>query len=139
VQSQFRAARERVEVPARYWTPSGAINPIDIDPPANTQGNGGLFADLIAAGNGNYVSDFRVAINPECELDVLELPTTRGKVHEVRGWEIGPPNESAIKIVWSPVCTTTTTDYLIATSSQRICSADIQLKAWASCPAGRAP
>lgn len=138
VQSQFQAARERVEVPARHWTPSAAIVPIDIDPPVGGQG-GGLFAGIIGAGRESYVSDFHVTINPECALDELELPTTRGKVHEVRGWEIGPPNESNIQIVWSPVCTTTTTDYLIATSSQRICSADIQLRAWASCPAGRTP
>lgn len=136
VQGHFMAARERMLVPDRYWTPGAAIDPIDVQ-----DGGGNIFSGykVWGAGTGNYVNEFRVSVNSECALDTLELPTTRGHVQEVRGWENGPPHESRVQIVWSPVCTTTTTDYLIASSSQRICSADIQLKAWALCPTGRAP
>jgi hypothetical protein len=138
-QGRFVAARERIQVPDRYWTPAAAISPIAIDPPGGRKAGESLFAAATRTGAESYVNDFRVSVSPECTLDVLELPTTRGHVHEVRGWQNGPPNESSVQIVWSPVCTTTTTDYLIATSSQSICSADIQLNAWAFCPAGRAP
>ena len=56
------------------------------------------------------------------------------------GWDTpGPPNQANVQVVWTPRCVTQTTNYIVASSSQRICSVDFSLSAWANCPVGLAP
>lgn len=136
LQGRFVAARSRVQVPERNWTPSALLNPIAID-----RAGGNIFtgSKVWGANAANYESEYRVAVNPDCALEDMATTARRGRVHKVLGWEDGPPHESSVRLVWSPACTTHTISYGIGSSSQRICSADIELTAWAVCPVGRSP
>lgn len=136
MQRTFYATRERVDVPPRYWTPESDFVAFDIQ-----TGGGDIFTGFRVWGKGvgSFANDFRVSINPACALDTMEVPTQTGRVLAVTGWENGPPHESVVQVAWSPVCVTQTTNYVFASSSQRICSAAFTLRAWAYCPVGVAP
>ena len=135
-QATFHPARERVEVPFVDWNPSASFVNIGID-----EGGGNIFGGykVFGSGAGSYSASFRVAVPSSCYLDNMEALSQTGSVRQISGWENGPPNVANVQIVWSPVCTTTTTNYVIASSSQRVCSVAFSLKAWAQCPAGIAP
>jgi hypothetical protein len=61
-------------------------------------------------------------------------------VDAFNGWDNpGPPNTANVDVVWTPRCVTQTTNYVFASSSQRICSVEFSLAAWANCPVGLAP
>jgi hypothetical protein len=135
-QATFHAARERLPVPVVNWNPNPSFIFIGVE-----EGGGNIFGGyrVWGAGTGSYTADFRVAVNATCNLDGMDASSQTGRVQQINGWENGPPNVSNVQIVWSPVCTTTTTNYLIASSSQRVCSVAFDLKAWAECPVGIAP
>jgi hypothetical protein len=135
-QANFHAARERVEVPVVDWNPAAYFMNIGVD-----EGGGNIFGGykVFGSGTGSYSANFRVAVPAACYLDNMEAQSQTGSVQQINGWENGPPNVANVQIVWSPVCTTTTTNYIVASSSQRVCSVAFNLKAWAQCPAGIAP
>ncbi len=135
-QATFHAARERVEVPVVDWNPGASFVNIGVD-----EGGGNIFGGykVFGSGAGSYSANFRVAVPAACNLDNMEAQSQTGSVQQINGWENGPPNVANVQIVWSPVCTTTTSNYVIASSSQRVCSVAFNLKAWAQCPAGISP
>jgi hypothetical protein len=135
-QAKFVATRERVEVPGRYWSPSERFDHIGV-----VQGGGNIFAGFTvnSASAGSYTTPFTLSINPACALDNAAWSSSVGRVDAFNGWDDGPPHEAKVSVVWTPRCTTQTTNYVFASSSQRICSMTFNLKAWAMCPLGVAP
>lgn len=135
IQARFHATRQQVPVPPRFWSPNADFIKIEVD-----QGGGNIFSGYTAWGNhGSRSSPFSLLINPACELDGASLNTRTGRVEAFNGWENGAPNEANVDIIWTPQCTTQTTNYVFASSSQRICSIDFTVSATASCPVGLAP
>ena len=136
-QAKFVAAREIVAVPVRYWTPSADFLQIDVD-----QGGGNLFSGFTVFGTGPAearLAPFSLHVNPACALDTAGASARTGQVLAFTGWEDGPPYQANVNVAWVPRCVIQTTNYIVATSSQRICSVDFTLSAQASCPVGVAP
>ena len=133
MQARFVATRHQVQVPARYWSPNADFTRIEVD-----QGGGNIFSGYTVwgAGSASRSTPFSLLINPACELDGASMTTRTGRVEAFNGWENGPPNQANVDIVWTPQCTTQTTNYIFASSSQRICSIDFTVTAVASCPVG---
>jgi hypothetical protein len=137
VQAQFIATRQQVPVPPRYWSPSNDFVKIDVD-----QGGGNIFSGfkVWGAGAGSFVAPFSLLINPACELDSAAWSSSTGRVDAFNGWNNpGPPNQANVEVVWTPRCVTQTTNYVFASSSQRVCSVQFEVQAWAQCPIGLAP
>ncbi|MEO8016329.1 MAG: hypothetical protein ABI769_00820 [Pseudomonadota bacterium] len=137
VQAQFIAAREIVSVPAKYWTPTADFLQIDID-----QGGGNIFGGYTVFGTGPAearLAPFSLHVNPACGLDTAGASVRSGAVLAINGWEDGPPYQANVNVAWAPRCVIQTTNYVVASSSQRICDIDFTLSAQASCPVGVAP
>jgi hypothetical protein len=133
--TKFVAARERIEVPAGYWSPVGVIDQTHV-----TEGGGNIFTGFHATGAGGQVAgDFRLHVNPQCALDNLEIPTSAGSVVSVSGFENGPANEAAITVTYVPNCTTRTTNYVVGSDYTEWCRIAFQLRTWGYCPAGTTP
>jgi hypothetical protein len=136
VQARFVATRQQVPVPPRFWSPSADFIKIEVD-----QGGGNIFSGYTVwgAGSASRSTPFSLLINPACELDSASWASRTGRVEAFNGWENGPPNHANVEIVWTPQCTTQTTNYIFASSSQRICSIDFTVSAVANCPVGVTP
>jgi hypothetical protein len=67
-----------------------------------------------SAGADNFSGEFRAATNSACALDEMSIATTIGRVIEINGWDRGPSNEGVVQVVWTPTCTTRTTNYVVA-------------------------
>lgn len=136
VQAKFIATRQQVPVPPRLWSPASDFIRIEVD-----QGGGNIFSGYTVwgAGSPSRSTPFSLLINPACELDTASWASRTGRVEQFNGWENGPPNHANVEIVWTPQCTTQTTNYILASSSQRICSIDFTVSAVANCPVGLAP
>ena len=123
----FLSTRERVEVPARFWTPGthfGMTWQLTlVDPPK---------ADTSP-------TQFSVTVNPACALDTMDATATVGAVTGVTGWSDGPPNAATVQVAWVPQETSTTYYYVIVKETDHVLSTSIDVKAWASCPLGVAP
>ena len=136
LQARFVATRQQVMVPARLWSPNPDFIRIEVD-----QGGGDIFTGfkVWGAGSASRATPFSVSVNPYCNLDGASMTTRTGRVDAFNGWENGPPNQADVEIVWTPQCTTHTSNYILASSSQRVCSIDFTVTAVASCPIGLAP
>jgi hypothetical protein len=136
MQARFVATRQLVPVPPRLWSPDSDFIKIEVD-----QGGGNIFSGYTVwgAGSASRSTPFSLLVNPACELDSASWASRTGRVEQFNGWENGPPNHANVEIVWTPQCTTQTTNYIFASSSQRICSIDFTVSAVANCPAGLAP
>ena len=142
MQAQFVAARERVEVPERLWSPSADF---DFSATSATKALVGP-EDLNEAHAGHASKTLRV--QPQCALDTMDAVVISGGISQIRGWEEGPPNEAAVTIDWVGTCvntkTTTNYNYLVVEGSPDVytksaCRVAFQARAWAYCPAGIAP
>jgi hypothetical protein len=136
MQARFHATRQQVPVPPRFWSPTSDFVKIEVD-----QGGGNIFSGFTVwgAGSASRSTPFSLLINPACELDSASWASRTGRVEQFNGWENGPPNHANVEIVWTPQCTTQTTNYILASTSQRICSIDFTVSAVANCPVGLAP
>jgi hypothetical protein len=137
MQARFVATRLQVPVPARYWSPRSDFVAIEVD-----QGGGNIFSGYTVWGAGatSRSTPFSLLINPACELDSAAWSSSTGHIEAFNGWDSpGPPNLANVEVAWTPRCVTQTTNYVFASSSQRICSVEFSLAAWANCPLGLAP
>ena len=142
MQAQFVAARERVEVPDRLWSPGAGFEFAAtsstrqlIDPEEVNEAHAGQAAKTLR-------------VQPQCALDTMDATVLSGGITEIRGWEQGPPNEAAVTIDWVGTCINTKTsthyDYIVVEDSSAIvtrsaCRVAFTTRAWAYCPAGIAP
>ena len=146
MQAQFAAARERVEVPERLWSPGASFELAATGD--STIGSNDLFA---SPGSANKASSGQTAktlrVNPQCRLDNMDAIILSGGISQIRGWELGPPNEASVTIDWVGTCidttTITNTNYIIATDTSRsttkACRVSFQVLGWAYCPVGIVP
>jgi hypothetical protein len=136
-QAQFIATRQQMPVPPAFWSPDPNFTAIEVD-----QGGGNIFSGytVFGAGSPQRSTPFSLRINPACELDSAAWGSRTGRVDAFNGWDTpGPPNTANVDVVWTPRCVTQTTNYVFASSSQRICSVEFSLSAWANCPVGLSP
>jgi len=136
-QAQFIATRQQMPVPPNFWNQNPNFFAMEVD-----QGGGDIFSGFKVWGAGvpQRATPFSLRINPACELDSAAWSSTVGRVEAFNGWDKpGPPNTADVEVVWSPRCVTQTTNYVVASSSQRICSVEFSLSAWANCPVGLTP
>ena len=136
-QAQFIATRQQMPVPPAYWNQNPNFIAIEVD-----QGGGDIFSGykVWGAGSPQRSTPFSLRINPACALDSAAWSSRTGTVDAFNGWDNpGPPNVANVDVVWTPRCVTQTTNYVFASSSQRICSVEFSLSAWAQCPVGLNP
>ena len=136
-QAQFVATRQQVAVPPQFWSPNPTFTAIEVD-----QGGGDIFSGfrVFGAGSPQRSTPFSLTINPACELDSAAWSSSIGHVDAFNGWDKpGPMNKASVDVVWTPRCVTQTTNYVFASSSQRVCSVEFAVSAWAQCPVGLAP
>ena len=136
-QAQFVAARERIDVPERLWSPTAKFE---------FAATGGA-ASTNAAYSGQLAKTLR--INPQCALYDMDALVLSGAVTQIRGWDApGPLNEASVSIDWAGTCTERKTisgnDYVIfqgavSVSYDSACRVAFQTQASAYCPAGVAP
>jgi hypothetical protein len=135
MQAKFVAARARVEVPNRLWSPDNRLVRAETsEVPAPNPAQAGVLPRSLR-------------VNPQCALDDMEVSVSLGRVGQIRGWDAGAPNEAAVSIDWTGSCTTTTTwkvydsafvgDDIVSMSSA--CRVAFEVRAWAYCPVGIAP
>lgn len=136
VQARFYATRQQVVVPPRYWSPNPDFVDIQVD-----QGGGNIFSSYTVwgAGAASRVTPFSLQINPNCELDSAAANSNTGRVEAINWDSPSSANQANVEVVWTPRCVTQTTNYVVASSSQRICSVGFTLSAWAQCPVGLTP
>ncbi len=166
MQAQFVAARERVEVPARLWSPNANFelssteevvnNDNDVFKPykvgtSNVNNPLERLAKELRDRQSNraFAGDLALTlrVNPQCALDAMDANVLRGSVKRITGFEAGPANEAAVRISWGGSCNrlTKTTSYNYGpfqggdTSVVQACSIAFQVRAWAYCPMGVAP
>lgn len=132
-QASFVAARARVEVPGRHWTPSHHFTHIDSSRASST------FSTPFGVEATASVTPFTLSINPNCSLEDASWTQRVGRVDAFDGWQHGPPHEARVDIRWTPRCTNKTTRYLFSGTVESVCHVDFELKAWAQCPVGVAP
>lgn len=129
LQASFRAARERVAVPAARWAPSAGFAQAsykdDVVP-------------LNPSGSGQTTRSLR--IQRECALTDVEAYVTLGTVTGIEGFVEGA-NDADLKIAWHGACITrtTTTDFPVTISFESACAVAYEMRANAECPAGVAP
>ena len=142
MQAQFVAARERVEVPERLWSPSA-----DFDFSATSATRALVGPEDVNEAHAGHASK-TLRVQPQCALDTMDAVVTSGGISQIRGWEEGPPNEAAVTIDWVGTCvntkTTTNYNYVVVQGSPDVitksaCRVAFQARAWAYCPAGIAP
>jgi hypothetical protein len=136
-QAQFIAARQQVPVPPGFWSQNPNFVAIEV-----AEGGGDIFQGYLVFGAGSpqRSTPFTVRVNPACALDSAAWSSRTGRVDAFNGWDNpGPPNIANVDVVWTPRCVTQTTNYIFASSSQRVCSVEFALSATASCPVGLAP
>jgi hypothetical protein len=136
-QAQFVAARERINVPDRLWSPNAKFE---------ASATGGA-ASTNTAYSGQLSRTLR--INPQCALYEMDALVLSGAITQIRGWETpGPPNEASVLIDWMGTCTEKTTisqnNYVVFQGSASLsydsaCRVAFQTQASAYCPAGIAP
>jgi hypothetical protein len=137
IQARFVATRQQMPVAPGSWNQNPDFIAIEVD-----QGGGDIFSGykVWGAGSPQRSTPFSLRINPACELDSAAWSARTGRVDAFNGWDNpGPPNTANVDVVWTPRCVTQTTNYVFASSSQRICSVEFSLSAWANCPVGFAP
>jgi hypothetical protein len=143
MQAQFVAARERVEVPDRLWSPSAGFELSATVETLNTA-TGALRNNDARAGQVSK----SLRVHPQCGLDTMDAIVLSGGIRAIRGWELGPPNEAAVTIDWEGTCTgsktTTSYNYVLPQVSDDVsissaCRVAFQARAWAYCPVGVAP
>jgi hypothetical protein len=135
--AQFVAARERIDVPERLWSPTAKFE---------LSATGGAAATN-AAYSGQLSRTLRV--NPQCALYDMDAVVLSGAITQIRGWDApGPLNEASVSIDWAGTCTETKTisgnDYVvfqgaISVSFDSACRVAFQTQASAYCPVGIAP
>jgi hypothetical protein len=142
MQAQFVAARERIEVPERLWSPAA-----DFDFSATAETSRLIDPNEVNEAYAGHTPK-TVRVQPQCTLDTMDAIVHSGSISQVRGWEEGPPNEASVTIDWLGTCTDTKTTtsyyYGIVEGAQDIsiksaCRVAFQARAWAYCPAGIAP
>jgi hypothetical protein len=136
-QARFVATRQQMPVPPNFWNHDPNFVAIEVD-----QGGGDIFSGfrIFGAESPQRSTPFSLRINPACELDSAAWSSRTGRVDAFNGWDNpGPPNTANVDVVWTPRCVTQTTNYVFSKSSQRICSVEFSLAAWANCPVGLAP
>ncbi len=136
-QAQFVAARERVDVPERLWSPAAKFE---------LAATGGA-ASTNAAYSGQLSKTLR--INPQCALYDMDAVVLAGAITQIRGWDApGPLNEASVSLDWVGTCTEKTTisqsNYVVfqgavSLSYESACRVAFQTQASAYCPAGIAP
>jgi len=142
MQAQFIAARERIEVPERLWSPAA-----DFDFSATAEATHLIDPNETNEAYAGHTAR-TVRVQPQCSLDTMDAIVHSGAISEIRGWEAGPPNEASVTIDWLGTCTSTKTttnyNYVVVEGSSDIsiksaCRVAFQARAWAFCPAGIAP
>jgi hypothetical protein len=136
-QAQFVAARERIDVPERLWSPTAKFE---------VSATGGA-ASTNAAYSGQLSKTLR--INPQCALYDMDAVVLSGAITQIRGWDApGPLNEASVSIDWVGTCTEKKTisgnDYVVFQGAVSVvfdsaCRVAFQTRASAYCPAGIAP
>jgi hypothetical protein len=142
LQANFVAARERIEVPDRLWSPNAGFELASTVETLKT--DTGAMSDNPAQA-GHVAKSLRV--NPQCTLDNMDATVLSGDVSQIRGWEQGRANETSVTIDWVGTCVNTTTThyhYVIVQRGDDIsvssaCRVAFQARAWAYCPVGVAP
>ena len=143
MQAKFVALRERIDVPDRLWSPQAGF---ELAATVETLNTATSASRPNPAALGQAAKSLR--INPQCALDTMDATVLSGGVRQVRGWELGPPNEASVTIDWVGSCigtkTTTTEHYIIGYAGDDIavtsaCRVAFQVRAWAYCPVGIAP
>jgi hypothetical protein len=134
-QAQFVAARERLDVPERLWSPTARFEFSAAGGQASTN----------AAYAGQLSKTLR--INPLCALYEMDAVVLSGGITQIRGWDApGPANEASVLIDWAGTCNETkkieivriiNTNYTVDFTSA--CRVAFQTQASAYCPAGIAP
>jgi hypothetical protein len=136
-QARFIAERALVPVDPGFWHPTSHFSLAGVSESLDT-----IFGSQTFQGTGapnRFVNRFNITINSACSLDSMDVPSTIGGVHAINGWDNGPPHSANIDIVWSPTCTTNTTDFVVGTHQVTRCAVDFELRARASCPRGINP
>ena len=142
MQTQFVAARERIEVPARLWSPGADF---ELAATAETSNQVDPY-EVNRAYAGRTAMTLRV--QPQCTLDTMDAIVHSGSITGISGWEAGLPNEASVTIDWLGTCTGTKTStaysYVIGdagvdVSIKSACRVAFQTQAWAYCPVGIAP
>jgi len=144
VQAKFVAARARVEVPERLWSPSGrfelAAN--EESPTSGGSTRGSLGSNRAHAG----ATPMSVRVNPQCALDDVVTSSVYGSVTDIKGWELGPPYEASVTIAWQGTCSSfvvSRTENLSLLGPEETasssCRVAFQARAWAYCPVGINP
>jgi len=142
MQAQFVAYRERIEVPARLWSPTAGFERFATAETANLIGP----TEVNQAYAGSSAMTLRV--QPQCALDTMDAVVHSGAIKQIRGWEQGAPNEASVTVDWVGTCTSTRTttnyNYVVAQGAPDIsihsaCRVAFQTRAWAYCPVGVAP
>lgn len=135
-QAQFSATLHVVEVASDAWSPSGNFLKHDV-----VATRGGLMgpSSSFSAKAERRSETFRLAVNPSCALETLDVPATIGQVNAINGWERGPAHEANIEVVWTPACRIHTFDLYAIATHEKHCMGMFELKARASCPTGVAP
>jgi hypothetical protein len=122
----FVATRQRMEVPAQYWTPGAHY--------AQTWDN--LKPRSPAASSPTPMS---VTVNAACALSDMTSTATVGRVTAINGWSDGPPNVSNVQIAWDGQITITNINMGFHVAGWEVGSVAFDVKAWADCPVGLAP
>ncbi len=134
-QGRYVAARERVEVPDRMWSPASSFETAATSNNQPNPAEGGQLART-------------VRINPQCGLESMVADVVAGDVTSIDGFDRGPPNEASVTIAWRGTCVTTkswTTYNFAFVYSQgdvtvtEACRVALRPRAWAQCPVGIAP
>ena len=142
MQAQFVAARERIEVPERLWSPAA-----DFDFSATAETSRLVDPNEVNEAYAGHTPK-TVRVQPQCALDTMDAIVHSGAISQIRGWEEGPPNEASVTIDWLGTCTSTKTttnyNYVVVEGTRDIsiksaCRVAFQARAWAYCPAGIAP
>lgn len=138
VQTKFFAARERIEVPDRLWTPNANFELASAE-------------DVKIGGNKAHAGRLAMSLrlNPQCALDTMDVVTLAGGINAINGFEQGPPNEAAVTLDWVGTCAQnnirTDENYIIGVagyssiSFTSACRVAFHARAWAYCPVGVAP
>lgn len=148
MQAEYQAARERVAVPDRLWSPNSSFELAATDEAVKD----GTLQSVIPPGKtSNAATSGRTAkslrVNPQCALDNVEATLQSGSIDRIKGWELGRPNEADVSLDWTGTCiqiTTTTSSTFSVLAGKDVtiraaCRIKFQLHAWAYCPVGMAP
>jgi hypothetical protein len=134
--AEFVGEPIRLPVSADLWRPSYRYDePFHVTRHTESEGLIHPFAESLSE-EATHTREFRVAVNPRCRLDGVDVIAEQARVRSINGWTGPIAHQDSVTVTWSRVCRMITSRAPLEQIQSHECGAAFRLEAQAICPRG---